>query len=221
MGDQNASITVEVYSDVVCPWCYVGKRRWERAQSQFPTAATQVIWRPFQLNPTMPEEGMDRRIYLEAKFGSQDSYHRLEEQVAAAGASEGISFAFERMRKTPNTFLAHRLIWYAGQHDRQNSVVDALFKAYFERGADIGSRAVLADLAASAGLEAAPFLQTEEGAANVKAEEVAGRRLGIRAVPYFLLNKSYGISGAQPVDVFLDAIESIRARQAEDQLTRK
>jgi predicted DsbA family dithiol-disulfide isomerase len=221
MGDQNASITVEVYSDVVCPWCYVGKRRWERAQSQFPTAAAQVIWRPFQLNPTMPEEGMDRRIYLEAKFGSQDSYHRLEEQVAAAGASEGISFAFETMRKTPNTFLVHRLIWYAGQHDRQNSVVDALFKAYFERGADIGSQAVLADLAASAGLEAARFLQTEEGAANVKAEEVAGRRLGIRAVPYFLLNKSYGISGAQPVDVFIGAIKSIRARQAEDQLTRK
>lgn len=220
MGDQNASITVEVYSDVVCPWCYVGKRRWERAQSQFPTAA-QVIWRPFQLNPTMPEEGMDRRIYLEAKFGSQASYHRLEEQVAAAGASEGISFAFETMRKTPNTFLAHRLIWYAGQHDRQNSVVDALFKAYFELGADIGSQAVLADLAASAGLEAARFLQTEEGAANVKAEEVAGRRLGIRAVPYFLLNKSYGISGAQPVDVFIGAIKSIGVLQVEDQLTRK
>jgi predicted DsbA family dithiol-disulfide isomerase len=125
------------------------------------------------------------------------------------------------MRKTPNTFLAHRLIWYAGQHDRQNSVVDALFKGYFERGADIGSQAVLADLAASAGLEAARFLQTEEGAANVKAEEVAGRRLGIRAVPYFLVNKSYGISGAQPVDVFIGAIKSIRARQAEDQLTRK
>jgi predicted DsbA family dithiol-disulfide isomerase len=99
--------------------------------------------------------------------------------------------------------------------------VDALFKAYFEQGADIGSRAVLVDLAASAGLEAARFLQTEEGAANVKAEEVAGRRLGIRAVPYFLLNKSYGISGAQPVDVFLGAINSIRARQAQDQLTRK
>jgi predicted DsbA family dithiol-disulfide isomerase len=155
MTHQHAGVAVDVYSDVVCPWCYVGKRRLERAQSQLPTVATQVIWRPFQLNPTMPQEGMDRRTYLEAKFGSQDSYRRLEEHVAVAGASEGISFAFERMRKTPNTFLAHRLIWYAGKHDQQNFVVDALFKAYFEQGADIGSQAVLTDLAASAGLEAA------------------------------------------------------------------
>lgn len=221
MDRQNTNIGVDVYSDVVCPWCYVGKRRLERALSQLPTVATQVVWRPFQLNPTMPKEGMTRRTYLEAKFGSLDSYHRLEEQVAAAGASEGISFAFERMRKTPNTFLAHRLIWYAGEHDRQNAVVDALFKGYFEQAADIGSPAVLTDLAASAGLDAAQFLQTDEGAANVIAEEAAGRRLGIRAVPYFLLNKSYGISGAQPVDVFVGAMKNVHARQAEDQLTRK
>ena len=220
MTHQHAGVAVDVYSDVVCPWCYVGKRRLERAQSQLPTVATQVIWRPFQLNPTMPQEGMDRRTYLEAKFGSQDSYRRLEEHVAVAGASEGISFAFERMRKTPNTFLAHRLIWYAGMHDRQNFVVDALFKAFFEQGADIGSQAVLTDLAASAGLEAARFLRTEEGAANVTAEEAAGRRLGIRAVPYFVFNKSYGISGAQPVDVFVGAITNAAARRAEEQLTR-
>jgi predicted DsbA family dithiol-disulfide isomerase len=125
------------------------------------------------------------------------------------------------MRKTPNTFLAHRLIWYAGMHDRQNFVVDALFKAFFEQGADIGSQAVLTDLAASAGLEAARFLRTEEGAANVTAEEAAGRRLGIRAVPYFVFNKSYGISGAQPVDVFVGAITNAAARRAEEQLTRK
>lgn len=221
MDYQNTNIGVDVYSDVVCPWCYVGKRRLERALLQLPTVATQVVWRPFQLNPTMPKEGMTRRTYLEAKFGSLDSYYRLEEQVAAAGASEGISFAFERMRKTPNTFWAHRLIWYAGEHDRQNAVVDALFKGYFEQGADIGSPAVLTDLAASAGLDAAQFLQTDEGAANVIAEEAAGRRLGIRAVPYFLLNKSYGISGAQPVDVFVGAMKNVHARQAEDQLTRK
>ncbi|MDF2458297.1 MAG: putative thiol oxidoreductase, DsbA family, FrnE subfamily [Nitrospira sp.] len=221
MDQQNTKIGVDVYSDVVCPWCYVGKRRLERALSQLPKVATQVVWRPFQLNPTMPKEGMTRRTYLEAKFGNLDSYHRLEEQVAAAGASEGISFAFERMRKTPNTFLAHRLIWYAGEHDRQNAVADALFKGYFEQGADIGSHAVLTDLAASVGLDAAQFMQTDEGAANVIAEEAAGRRLGIRAVPYFLLNKSYGISGAQPVDVFVGAMKNVHARQAEDQLTRK
>jgi predicted DsbA family dithiol-disulfide isomerase len=169
----------------------------------------------------MPAEGMDRRTYLEAKFGTLDVYHRLEEQVGAAGASEGISFAFEKMLKTPNTFLAHRLIWYAGQHHRQHQLVDALFKAYFEEGADIGSPAVLTDIAASAGLDAAGCLHTEEGSANVKAEEAAGQRLGIRAVPYFVLNNSYGLSGAQPVDVFVRAITQAHARHAEDELTRK
>jgi predicted DsbA family dithiol-disulfide isomerase len=220
--DQPAQhVSIDIYSDVVCPWCYVGKRRLERALSKLPTVATQVVWRPFQLNPTMPKEGTDRRTYLEAKFGSLDSYHRLEEQVAAAGAAEGISFEFERMLKTPNTFSAHRLIWYAGQQDRQNPVVDALFKGYFEQGADIGSHSVLIDLAASAGLDAARFLQTEDGAANVKAEEAAGQRLGIRAVPCFVLNRSYGISGAQPVDIFVDAINNVHARKTEDQLTSK
>ncbi len=164
------------------------------------------------VKPDDAEEGMDRTAYLEAKFGSLDAFHRLEEQVAAAGASERISFAFEKILKTPNTFLAHRLIWYAGQQGRQDAVVDALFKGYFEQGADIGSHSVLAGLAASAGLEAARFLQTEEGAADVKAEEAAGHRLGIRGVPYFVLNNRYGISGAQPVEVFVGAIEKIHAQ---------
>ena len=107
------SISIDIYSDVVCPWCYVGKRRLERALSELPTVSTQVTWRPFQLNPTMPAEGMDRSEYLEGKFGSLDAFRRLEEQVTAAGISERIPFAFEKIIKTPNTFMAHRLLWYA------------------------------------------------------------------------------------------------------------
>ena len=208
-------VRIEVYSDVVCPWCYVGKRRLERALAQLHETRAEVAWRPFQLNPTMATDGMDRTAYVEAKFGSLDAFRRIEEQVAAAGASERISFAFDMILRTPNTFLAHRLIWYAGQYGRQNAVVDTLFKGYFEEGADIGSASVLAGLAESAGIDAAHVLQSDEGTAEVKAEEAAGRRLGIRAVPYFVLNNRFGISGAQPVEVFLGAIEHLRAGQAE------
>jgi predicted DsbA family dithiol-disulfide isomerase len=218
MDRSTAGLSIEIYSDIVCPWCYVGKRRLERALSQLPTIRTEVTWRPFQLNPTMPNEGMDRTAYLEAKFGGLDAFHRLEEHVIAAGHSEEIPFAFEKIQKTPNTFLAHRLIWYARQHGRQAEIVDALFRGYFEQGADIGSGSVLARLAEAAGLTAARFLESDEGAADVKAEEAAGHRLGIRAVPYFVLNNSHGISGAQPVEVFVGAIRNIHTRQAESLL---
>ena len=216
MKEQATLLSIDIYSDVVCPWCYVGKRRLERALSQVPSVATHVRWRPFQLNPTMPKEGADRTSYLEAKFGSLDAFRRLEEQVMAAGVSEGISFAFEKIVKTPNTFLAHRLIWYGAQHGRQSEIVDALFRGYFEQGADIGSAAVLTGLAESAGLDAGRFLTTTEGDDDVQAEEAAGHRLGIRAVPYFVLNNRYGISGAQPVETFLGAIEKIHSSRAED-----
>lgn len=217
----NEAVTIEIYSDVVCPWCYVGKRRLERALSQLPAVRVRTTWRPFQLNPTMPKEGMDRNAYLVAKFGSLDTFRRLEQHVLAAGASERIPFAFDNIAKTPNTFLAHRLIWYAGQQGCQGAVVDALFRGYFEEGADIGSPSVLAELAGSAGLEATGFLAVDEGAAEVNAEEVAGHRLGIRAVPYFVLNNGYGIPGARPVEEFVAAITNIHARQAERLLSRK
>ncbi len=205
------TFTIEVYSDVVCPWCYVGKRRLERALDQLNGAVqTRITWRPFQLNPTMPKDGMDRTTYLEAKFGSLDAFRQLEEHVLAAGAAERIPFAFEKVARASNTFLAHRLIWYAGQQGRQDAVVESLFRGYFTEGADIGSVPVLGQLAGRAGLAAAAvelFLQSEEGTTEVKAEEAAGHRLGIRGVPYFVLNQASGISGAQPVDVFVSAIE--------------
>ena len=153
----NDPLTIEIYSDVVCPWCYVGKRRLERALTQLATVRTSVTWRPFQLNPTMPAEGMDRIAYLEAKFGGLDTFRRLEEQVIAAGSLEGITFSFEKILRTPNTFLAHRLIWYSKQEGRQDQIVEALFRGYFEHGADIGSASALSYLAESAGLGAAEF----------------------------------------------------------------
>jgi len=218
MDESRAEISIEIYSDVVCPWCYVGKRRLERALVQSHGSVKGLIaWRPFQLNPTMPQEGMERTAYLEAKFGSTDAFKRLEEHVLEAGREERIAFAFEKIARTPNTFLAHRLIWHAARQDRQDSVVDSLFKGYFEEGADIGSSATLVRLAQRAGLDGADterFFQKDEGVAEVKAEEAAGHRLGIRSVPYFVLNQAYGISGAQPVERFVAAIEKVLTQPA-------
>ncbi len=206
--------TIEVYSDIVCPWCYVGKRRLEKALAQLgERERPQILWRPFELNPTMPEGGTGRRDYLEAKFGSLDALARLEEQVRAAGEAEGIAFVFERIARTPNTFHAHRLIWHAARQGRQDAVVEALFTGYFEEGADIGAQAVLTELAARAGLDAEAFLRGDEGTAEVRAEEADGLRLGIRAVPYFILNRAYGLSGAQPAEVFRSAIVRVLAQR--------
>ena len=209
-------LTIEIYSDVVCPWCYIGKRRLERALDHLSGAApARITWRPYQLNPTMPKDGMDRTTYLAAKFGSLDAFRQMEEHVLAAGAAERIPFAFQRVARTPNTFLAHCLMWHAEQQGCQDAVVESLFRGYFTEGADIGSVPVLGQLAGRAGLDAVAvesFLQREEGATEVKAEEAAGHRLGIRGVPYFVLNGSISISGAQPPDIFVSAL-----RQAEKQ----
>ncbi len=210
------TLQIEIYSDVVCPWCYVGKRRLERALDNVSgSLQAQITWKPFQLNPTMPEDGMDRRAYLEAKFGSLESFRQLEEQVLAAGASEKISFAFEKIKNTPNTFAAHRLIWYGAQQDRQDAVVDSLFRGYFEEGADIGDVRTLAQLAERAGLDAQRFLCSDEGVPEVKGEEAAGHRLGIRGVPYFIVDGTYAISGAQPVETFVSSLKRIAVDRPE------
>ena len=214
MNREDGALYIDVYSDVICPWCYVGKRRLERALGQVGDGLNvEVTWRPFQLNPTMPREGMDRRAYLEAKFGTVEAYRQLEEQVSAAGSEEGMSFAFEKIARTPNTFLAHRLIWHAGEQGCQDAVVESLFRGFFQEGVDLGSPAVLAHLAERAGLQAEGFLRGDEGTAEVQSEEAVSRRLGIRAVPYFVLDHAYGIPGAQPAEVFVAAIAKIRMRE--------
>lgn len=205
------ALMVEIFSDVICPWCYVGKRRFERALSQIEKQVTpRVAWKPFQLNPTMPKDGMDRRIYLETKFGSLGVFSEMEQRLLEAGRVEQIRFAFEKIARTPNTFPAHRLIWYAGQRGCQDVMVEQLFRGYFEEGLDIGSLPVLVELADRSGLRASEFLMSEEGTAEVKAEESIGHRLGIRGVPYFVIDRNYGISGAQPVEVFVAAMEKVR-----------
>lgn len=201
-------ILIEVYSDVICPWCYVGKRRLERALRHLGGAiATKVAWRPFQLNPGMPLEGMDRTAYLEAKFGSREVYRRLEEQVRTA--EEHLEFAFDRITVTPNTLAAHRLIWYAGTQGRQDAMVETLFRFYFVEGRDIGRAETLSEAAGQVGLarhEVEVFLGGNQGLDEVRRAEAVGRRLGIRAVPCFVINGESIMAGAQPVEVLTDAI---------------
>ncbi|MEK7236263.1 MAG: DsbA family oxidoreductase [Nitrospirota bacterium] len=212
MNEQGTGFHIDIYSDVVCPWCYVGKRRLERALDKV-GGDIRITWRPFQLNPTMPKDGMDRTTYLETKFGSLDAFRQLEEHVLVAGAAEDIQFAFEKIARTPNTFAAHRLIWFAEREGRQDAAVNSLFRGYFEEGADIASITTLVQLADRAGLSAdimERFLLSDQGTAEVKAEESAGHKLGIRGVPYFVLNGRISISGAQPPDIFVSALRQAK-----------
>ncbi len=208
-----AGLGIEIYSDVVCPWCYIGKRRLERALDQVDGgAAARITWRPFELNPTMPKAGMDRRVYLEAKFGGRAATTSMQDRVAAVGRSEGIEFAFDRIARTPNTFDAHRVIWLAQRQGGEDAAVEELFHAYFVEGLDLTTPDGLLVAAGRAGLDRekiSAFLQSDEGVAGVREEEARGHRLGIRGVPYFLFNGTTAVSGAQPVETFVATIEQL------------
>jgi predicted DsbA family dithiol-disulfide isomerase len=180
---------IDIVSDVICPWCFIGKRRLEKALSLRPDLAVDVTWRPFQLNPDMPPEGMERKAYIAAKFGGGGQADRVYANVAEVGAGIGIPFAFDRIRRTPNTRDAHRLIRWAAAHALADPVVEALFRAYFLDGRNIGDRAVLAEIAGTAGLDATVARRWLDGDADIEpvlAEDRGARRLGIHTVPCFL-----------------------------------
>jgi len=198
------SLVIEIASDVVCPWCYIGKRRLEKALALLEgEVKPEIRWLPFQLNPGMPKEGIPRAEYRKAKFGSIERSRGLDARVAAEGEGEGIAFAFERMERTPNTVAAHELIDLAQRQGRGGPVVDALFRAYFEEARDIGDAAVLAQIAADAGVSGWP--QQAEGK-TVAALEEDVRNLGISAVPTFILGRKLGVSGAHPPEALAHAI---------------
>jgi predicted DsbA family dithiol-disulfide isomerase len=197
-------LRLEVASDVVCPWCYIGKRRLEKAlEIVKDEVQTELRWLPFQLNPDMPREGMPRAAYREAKFGSLERSRQLDARVIAEGRSEGIEFAFDRIERTPNTTAAHQLIALAQD---QNRVVDALFRAYFEEAKDIGDPAVLAQIAAQCGVEGWPK-EGERRAREVSALEGEVRAMGISAVPTFIFDRKSGVSGAHPAETLAAALK--------------
>lgn len=195
---------IDIYSDVICPWCYIGKRRLERALSERPQDDLTLQWRAFQLNPDMPAQGMDRQLYLQLKFGSAASAERIYREIKAVGEEEDLAFTFDAIRRTPNTIECHRLVRFAGMHGRQDAVVEALFRAYFLDGQDIGATVVLMDVAEGAGLDPAEtqaFLDSDLEAEAVRAEDQEARRGGLQGVPTFIVNGKYALSGAHLPEV--------------------
>ena len=211
-------VTIDIYSDVICPWCFVGKRRMEKGLAG--QAAT-VRWHPFELNPDMPREGVERRAYRVRKFGSWERSLELDAQVGRAFAGEGLAFHAEKMTRTPNTFDAHRLIWLAGEKGVQDAVVEALFRAYFTDGRDISDRGTLLDVVVGAGLKrdrAEAELNSEDTLASIRAEEGEARRLGVQGVPFFVINDELALSGAQPPEAFLAAFDQVVGQENTEEI---
>ena len=203
-------VHIDVYSDPVCPWCFIGKRRLERTLAVRDDIEATITWRPFQLNPDMPAAGMDRAQYLSAKFGGLDRAVKFYDVIAEAGRSERIAFNFDVIRTTPNTLDAHRLIRYAGNRQRQSEVVEVLFAAYFLHGEDIGDRTVLTRIAYSVGLDGQSvreYLTSEADRAEVAAEDLRARRMSIDAVPCFIIDGQFAISGAQEPEAFFPLLD--------------
>jgi predicted DsbA family dithiol-disulfide isomerase len=204
-------LSIDIISDVICPWCFIGKRRLEKALQMFAGHVhPEITWFPFQLNPEMPAGGLEREVYRTAKFGSLERSESLDAEMRRAGAGEGISFAFEKMKRTPNTFLAHRMIWLARREGVQDAVVEALFEAYFSKGLDVGNRDVLVRIASANGIEserARNFLEGGEGKAEVRAEEEWARSLGVSGVPFYVIGGRYAIAGAQPAEAMATTLK--------------
>jgi len=204
---------IEVVSDTICPWCYIGKRRLERALAMRSQEPFEVSWRPFQLNPTMPAGGIDHDKYLVAKFGSAERAGRQYERISSAGREEGIAFRFDLIRRTPNTVNSHRLLRFAARSGVQNTLAELLFEAYFLHGRDIGLDSELVDLARIAGLDAKAaraFLASDRDRAEVLAEDDRVRMTGVNGVPCFIIEDQYAVSGAQSPEIFLQIFDVVR-----------
>jgi predicted DsbA family dithiol-disulfide isomerase len=217
-----AAPVIDVVSDVVCPWCYIGKRHLEAALATLADAdmpLPSVRWHPFELNPDLPAEGIDRRDYVERKFGGPARTAQVYDRVRRAGTQAGISFDFERIRFQPNTRDAHRLIAWAQTRGDADALVEHLFRAYFVEGRFIGSHEVLAEIAHAAGEDADAahaFLGSGIGASEIAAAEERAASLGITGVPFFIVDGRYGLSGAQPPEAIVEALRRAQQAQAAD-----
>jgi predicted DsbA family dithiol-disulfide isomerase len=212
MGEHHqARMQIDVVSDAICPWCYIGKRQLERALTMLAQDGLHfaVRWNPFQLNPDMPKGGVERAAYRAAKFGSAERAGELDARVSEAASAVGLDFHLDRIGRTPNTLDAHRLAWFAARRGAQDAAIEALFAAYFTNGRDIGDAAVLAHCGAAAGLdrsEVAGFLAGTEAAAEMLAADQAAREAGVNGVPSFFLD-GYGLfSGSVPAAKMADAL---------------
>ena len=205
-------IALDIFSDPVCPWCLIGKARLDRALEARARHPFRIAWHPFQLNPDMPPGGMDRGEYLEAKFGGRRQAAEVYARVDAAARDSGIEIDWAAIPRIPNTLDAHRVIHWAGIEGRQTLVADALFRAYWKEGRDIGDRDTLADIADGAGLDAAMvrrLLATDADAGDIRARDAHARERGITGVPTFIIADRHVVPGAQPSELWMQLIDEI------------
>ena len=199
-------IQIDLFSDVVCPWCFIGKRRLEKAILARPDKLVSIQWRAFQLNPEMPREGMSRDNYIQAKFGSLERAKQIYASIKDAGETVDLPFEFEKITRTPNTVKAHRLIYWATSQEKADPLIEALFQAYFFDGRDVGSIELLAEVAGKTGLNAAAaeqYLASDHGDQEIAAETRFAHENGITGVPCFIFNRRYAVAGAQEPEAFL------------------
>ena len=210
---------IDVFSDVVCPWCFVGKRRLDAALATASLREAEVHWHAFQLNPDLPPGGVDRREYMRQKFGDDANIARIHERVSEAGRSAGIDFHFDRITRSPNTFDAHRLLKLAETQHRQGAVKEALLSAYFLDGRDIGDHAVLVGIASQTGMDGdiGAWLAGDGAADEVRADLAAAARYEITGVPFFIFGGRYALAGAQPPEVFAQVLAEARKLPDPDQ----
>ena len=207
------TIAIDVISDVICPWCFLGKRRLDKAIGLLDGIKVEVNWRPFFLDPTIPAEGMSRKAYLENKFGTE-RLRTIHDPLIAAGKADGVPYAFDKITRTPNTMDAHRLIRWSHAGGKQHDVSERLFLAYFSLGLDIGDRAVLLKIAGEAGMdesEVSTKLESDADIAAVNAEVERAYRMGVTGVPCFIFAQKQGLMGAQPAEQLVTAIRALAA----------
>lgn len=210
-------VKLDIISDPICPWCYIGKANLDKALEQFPDHPFTIEWHPFQLNPDMPSEGMDRRAYLEGKFGGKEAAVRAYAPVVENAQNAGLTINLDAMKRTPNTIDAHRLIHWAGIEQRQSFVVDLLFKAYFVEGRDIGDAEVLADIADSAEMDASMvtrLLGTDSDIEDIRKRDAHSREMGVNSVPTFVIANQHAVPGAQQPDMWVKVIKDIQEQLA-------
>lgn len=201
---------IDIVSDTVCPWCFIGKRRIGRAMAMRPDVKYDVFWRPYRLDPSIPREGVDRRAYLKAKFGDSPRTSAMGDAIRSEGASEGIQFAFDKIAKSPNTLDSHRLVRWAAGAGKQDEIIELLFKAYFIDGRDIGNTAVLSSIAASAGMDGelvAALLSGDADLESVEREAGLANEMGITGVPTFIFDGKFMISGAREPELLVRIID--------------
>ncbi|MFD0908801.1 DsbA family oxidoreductase [Ruegeria arenilitoris] len=209
------TVKLDILSDPICPWCYIGKTNLDKALASVPDHPFVIEWHPFQLNPDMPEGGMDRREYLERKFGGKEGAVRAYAPVVEHAEKAGLNIDFEAMKRTPNTLDAHRLIHWAGIEGKQSQVVDALFTAYFVQGRDIGDHEVLADIADSVGMDAAvvlKLLKSDADRDDIRQRDTHSREMGVNSVPTFIVANQHAVPGAQPPELWAQVIGEIMSQ---------